>query len=114
LESFAWSRPLDGLESEKTPWATQHIPDPLYAAPSREAIIGLLIATAAKAIGRWEVLLSLVSSSMGFQLPSYEEPLPESEVPPPDPDTGKSVHATWLPADLETPHHWTPPTFTSR
>jgi hypothetical protein len=112
LESFAWSRPLDGLESEKTPWATSHIPDPLYAAPSRESIIGLLLETASKAIGRWEVLLGLVASAVasGFGLPSYEEPPITQEIPPQYEDTTREVHAFWTPRDLETTaHHQTPP-----
>jgi hypothetical protein len=107
LESFAWSRPLDNLVSEKTPWSTQHIPDAVYRAVTREEIIGPLLETAAKAIRRWEVLLGLVHSAAasGFQLPSYEQPTPVQELPPSYPDSTRATHAFWMPADLEKPPH---------
>jgi hypothetical protein len=105
LESFAWSRPLDNLESEKTPWSTQHIPDPVYRAVTREEIIAPLLETADKAIRRWEVLLGLVASAGGFALPSYEEPPPVQELPPQYPDTTRGLHAFWMPHDLEKPPH---------
>jgi hypothetical protein len=112
LESFAWSRPLDGLESEKTPWATQHIGDPLYAAPSREAIIALLLDTSAKTVSRWEVLLGLVASATGFGLPSYEEPPITAEIPPQYPDTTRELSPFWTAKDMEHPP-WEAQTFSS-
>jgi hypothetical protein len=105
---------LDAPPSQKTEHSTKTIPDPIYKPPTREEVIGHLLVASDKASRRWEVLLGLVASAVesGFQLPSYEEPLPQSEAPPVEPDTGKSVHAFWTPQDLETPHHWMPPTFT--
>jgi hypothetical protein len=92
------------------------IPDPFFKPPSREDTVGFLLDPADKAARRWEVLLGLVASAAasGFQLPSYEEPLPETETPPVDPDSGKVLHAFWTPQDLETPHHQTPQTFTPK
>jgi hypothetical protein len=114
--SGAWSVcQLDAPPSQKTLHSTQTIPDPIYKPPTREEVIGHLLVATQKAIRRWDVLLGLVASAVsgGFELPGYEEPLPQSEVPPQDPDTGREVHAFWMPQDLATPHHQMPPTFTS-
>jgi hypothetical protein len=113
LESFAWSRPLDAPQSQKTAYSTGLVSDPIYAVPQREQIVGVLLDTAQKAIKRWELLLAAVGESKGFALPSYEEPIPEPAIPPVYPDTTKEVHAFWTPADLDKPD-WQVPVFTPK
>jgi len=102
LESFAWSRPLDAPQSQKTEYSTSGlIADPIFVGPQREEIVRYLLETAAKAVRRWELLLAAVSELKGFALPSYEEPPAEMDVPPVYPDTTKEVHGFWTQEDLE-------------
>jgi hypothetical protein len=105
LESWAWSRPLDAPASEKSEYSTRVISDRIYAPPPREEIVGYLLEASAKAIKRWEALLSAVSASPGFALPSYEEPVPVPEIPPTYPDTTRVVNAYWTPANMDKPPH---------
>jgi hypothetical protein len=101
LESFAWSRPLDAPKSERIEWATQHIPDPLYAQPNREEIVRFLLEAAAKAIKHWDALLKAVGEGIpAIILPSYEEPPAEAILVPPD--TGLAMHPYWTSDDLAT------------
>jgi hypothetical protein len=113
LESWAWSRPLDEPASQKTAYSAQVVPDPIFKPPPREEIVGFLLEAVQKTIKRWELLLAAVEGCAGFALPSYEEPVPEPEVPPVYPDTTQNVHAFWTPADLDKPDYEVP-VFTPR
>jgi hypothetical protein len=100
LLSFAWQRPLD-LKSEKI-LTDGVIKDPLYAAPLREEIVKALLEAACRTISRWEAVLGRVADESDFELPSYEEPVPEPISIPVGEEPRKQIRGHWTEEDLKT------------
>ena len=57
---------------------------------------------ATKTISRWEAVLCRVADESDFELPSYEEPVPEPVVIPVQEEPRKQIKGHWTEEDLKT------------
>jgi hypothetical protein len=76
--SYAWTRPLEPVLSERS-LASQALfaHDPMYAPPKRNETVASLLAATGKQLNRWAALLEQVGPSVAsgaFEMPSYVEP----------------------------------------
>jgi hypothetical protein len=79
--SYAWSRPLDPLPSEKSvAIQTLLAHDPLFGPPKRSDTVAALLSAAERQVSRWTALLAAVAPAVAageFAMPSYVEPEPD-------------------------------------